>query len=169
MEKEFLNRTKDKFEWKNDDIPMGETTGGEEPIYPNLILEIPGVELETDFEDMEDVVQETCAPLLVEGAAAAARNANLSKTIGLHHKNRIPDVKCVSDDGSDDDSVLPKMREDSDSDDSNDEHDDDPVSGMLPLMRYDDDDNGNGDVVVLEDVLEDEDSDNGGIPAVEAE
>ena len=53
---EFLNRTKDKFEWENVDIPTGKMTGEEEPIYPNLIAEIPGVELETDFEDIEGAV-----------------------------------------------------------------------------------------------------------------
>ena len=53
---EFLNHTKDKFEWENDDIPTGEVTG-EEPIYPNLIAEIPGIELETDFEDIENAVE----------------------------------------------------------------------------------------------------------------
>ena len=51
---EFLNRTKDKFEWANDDIPTREVTGEEEPIYPNLIAEIPGVEVETDFKDIEN-------------------------------------------------------------------------------------------------------------------
>ena len=34
---EFLNRTKDKFEWKNVDISTGKMTGEEKPIYPNLI------------------------------------------------------------------------------------------------------------------------------------
>ena len=53
---EFLNRTKDKFEWDNDDISMGEVTGVEEPIYANLIAEIPGVKLETDFRDIENAV-----------------------------------------------------------------------------------------------------------------
>ena len=52
----FLNRTQDKFDWENDDIPSGEVTG-EEPIYPNLIAEIPGIELETDFEDIEAAVE----------------------------------------------------------------------------------------------------------------
>ena len=37
---EFLNRTQDKFDWENDDIPTGEVTG-EEPIYPNLIAYLP--------------------------------------------------------------------------------------------------------------------------------
>ena len=54
---EFLNHTKDEFEWEIDDISMGGTIGEEKPIYPNLIAEILGVELETDFEDMKDTVQ----------------------------------------------------------------------------------------------------------------
>ena len=53
---EFLNCKKDKFEWENGDIPMVEMTGEEEPMYPNLIVEVPGVELETDFEDIEGAV-----------------------------------------------------------------------------------------------------------------
>ena len=69
---EFLIHTKEKFEWEDDDVPTGETTGEEEPIYPSLIAEIPRVELETNFEDMEDTVQETSAPLLADQAAAAA-------------------------------------------------------------------------------------------------
>ena len=58
---EFLNRTKDKFKWDNDDIPTGEVTG-EEPIYPSLIAEISGIELEIDFEDIENAVEGTQAP-----------------------------------------------------------------------------------------------------------
>ena len=47
---EFLNRKKDKFEWENDDIPVEDTVGEEGPsIHPDLIAEIPGVELEADF------------------------------------------------------------------------------------------------------------------------
>ena len=71
---EFLNHTKDKFEWENDNITTGEMTDEVEPIYPNLIAEIPGVELETDFEDiLEDDVQETGAPLLADQVAAATQ------------------------------------------------------------------------------------------------
>ena len=66
----FLNRTQDKLEWENDDIPMGEETG-ETPIYPNLIAEIPGIELETDFKDIETAVEETRAPSLADRTAAA--------------------------------------------------------------------------------------------------
>ena len=55
-------------------------TGEEDPIYPNLIAEIPGVELETDFEDIENAVEETCAPSLVDWAAAARKNANFKST-----------------------------------------------------------------------------------------
>ena len=76
---EFLNRTQDKFEWEIDDIPTGEVTD-EEPIYPNLIAEIPGIKLETDFEGIENAVKETRAPSLADQAAAARQNANFKST-----------------------------------------------------------------------------------------
>ena len=66
--------------------PKGEVTG-EEPIYPNLIAEIPNIELETDFEDIENAVEETRAPSLADCAAAARQNANF-KSQGVDPKTK---------------------------------------------------------------------------------
>ena len=93
---------------RTNDVHTGETSGKEEHIYPNLIAEIPGVELETDFEEIKDKVQVTLAHLLADQSAAAARNANISKTTrvdsnttGVHRSNIILDIKYDSDDDSD--------------------------------------------------------------------
>ena len=70
--------------------------GEEEPIYLNLIVEILGVELETDLEDIENAMEESRSPLLVDRAAAARQNANFkstgvdSKTTGVPSAHNSP-------------------------------------------------------------------------------
>ena len=105
-------------------------TGEEEPIYPNLIAEIPGVELEINFEDIEDAVQETRAYSLADQAADPAWNANLYKTIGEDSKTagvyRAPNSFNLKHEVEDDigvDDFPPKMEVDYDSDDTNDSED----------------------------------------------
>jgi len=160
---EFLNRTQDKFEWENDDIPTEEVTG-EEPIDPNLIAEIPGIELETDYEDIEYAVEETCAPSLADRAADARQNANFKST-GVETKikgvlrspnTHVPMSQDSDDD--DDDDQPPKMElgyDSSDDEDSNDEPDDAPGRPRPPLIRRSDDDD---DTILVEDVLENDES-----------
>ena len=174
---EFLNLTKYKFEWENDDIPTGEMTGEEEPIYPILIAEIrraylfknkiaefPGVELETDFRDIENIVEETSAPSLEDWAAAAMQNANLLKTTGVDSKSigvhRPPDkfsLKYKVEDVSDNDVLPPKMVVNYDSYDSNiseDKSDDPP-----PCVKSNDGGDDANNTVLVEAILEDDEDD----------
>ena len=111
---EFLNCTQDKFEWENDDIPTGEVTG-EEPIYPNLIAEIPGIEIEKDLEDIENAVEETRTPSLADRAAATRHNANFKSTgvdikiKGVHRAPNTPVPMSQDSDDNDDNEQPPKM------------------------------------------------------------
>ena len=119
--------------------------GEEEPTYPNLIAENPGVELETNFKDIDDAMQETRAPSLADQPAAAAQNTNLCKTTGVdsnskgvHRSSNSFDLKYEVEDDSDADIFPPKIVVDNDrgySYDSDDESDDPHVPGMLPLMK----------------------------------
>ena len=95
------------------------------------------MELETDFEDIEDDVQETRTPLLADQAAAATQNANLYKTTDMDPKttgvHRAPNSFIVQHDVEDDEyDWPPKIEVDYDSDDSN---DDDNESYGPPYSR----------------------------------
>ena len=157
----FLNRTQDKFEWENDDIPTGEVTG-EELIYPHLIAEIPGIELEADFEDIENAVEETRVPSLADQVAAARQNANFKSTgvdpkiKGVPRAPNTPVPTSQDNDDDDDDDQPSKMEpgyDSSDNEDSDGELDDSPVRPIPPLIRRTDDDE---DTIIVEDVLEDD-------------
>ena len=54
---EFLNRTQDKFEWENEDIPQEEGTG-EEIVHPAMAAEVPGIRVEADEPDTEPAVDD---------------------------------------------------------------------------------------------------------------
>ena len=125
------------------------------------------MELESDFEDIEDAVQETHAPSLVDWSAATAQNANLYKTSEVDIKTKgvhsAPNsfVLHEVEDGSDDDNFPPKMVVDydsDDSDDSDDKSDEPPVPGMPPLMTQNDGDDDADNVVMVEDVLDDDEA-----------
>jgi len=146
---------------------MGEVTG-KEPIYPNLIAEIPGIELETDFEDIENAVEETRAPSLADRAAAARQNANFKSTgmdikiKGVHSAPNTPFPKSQQIDDNDDQEQPPKLEvgydssDDEDSDDKpDDEPDDEPMGPRPPLIRRSDDDE---DTILVKDVLEEDEA-----------
>jgi hypothetical protein len=73
---EFLNRHKEKYDWDNEELEIEEGLV-EEDSYPDLLAEISGVRLESDYES-DDVVE---VPQIteLEIAAQAARNANLAE------------------------------------------------------------------------------------------
>ena len=52
-------------------------------IYPEILVEIPGVVLESDFEDNDDAVTTPTPPAYAEQAVAALSNAAISKCIGM--------------------------------------------------------------------------------------
>ena len=55
----------------------------EEPIYPDILAEIPGVVLESDFGDKGDAVTTPHPPTFAERADAVLHNAALSKRTGV--------------------------------------------------------------------------------------
>jgi hypothetical protein len=52
---EFLNRHKEKYDWDNEELEIEEGLVEDEP-HPDLLAEIPGVILESDYES-DDVVE----------------------------------------------------------------------------------------------------------------
>ena len=59
----------------------------EEPIFPDLPREIPGVVLESDLEDRGDVMAVPPPSSLVDQLYAAFCNENLSKLTWVHGKS----------------------------------------------------------------------------------
>ena len=77
---EFLNRTRDKFEWENEDISPSEETGEQPPlVHPSLTAEVPGILLESDFEDIQPAIEEVIPPTHAERAVSARQNMGLEK------------------------------------------------------------------------------------------
>ena len=50
----------------------------EEPIYPDILAEVPGLVLESDLTDESDAVMTPAPPTLEEQAAAALSNAGIT-------------------------------------------------------------------------------------------
>ena len=60
----FLNRKKQPFNWENEELNE-KLPEVEEPIYPDILAEIPGLVLESDFDDDNDVVMTPPPPVLL--------------------------------------------------------------------------------------------------------
>ena len=126
---QFLNRSKKKFDWDNEELE--ENVGLVEPeklIYPDIPAEIPGVVLESDFDEQEGPVQSVPDPTHASLAAAALRNAGLSDTTGV-----LP--KTIGVDFDMHDPAVPDLTKESDSeldsdDDNDDDNDDKPLNRM---------------------------------------
>ena len=79
-ELEFLNRRGNKFEWDNEELDDTEGKIEQEPnlIHPDIIAEIPGVELESDYENIVGpALTQPPPPTMATRAAAARANASL--------------------------------------------------------------------------------------------
>ena len=101
---EFLDRSKNRYEWDNEEFhEEEEPLPQEELTNPNILAEIPGVDLEADLEgDGCEVVQDEPEPTHAEQADAAAANANLRG-----HDQADPEITGVQDDVLVDDSDNP--------------------------------------------------------------
>ena len=64
---EFLNYHKQPFDWENDELNE-KLPEVEEPIYPDVLAEVPGLVLEPDFDDAKDVVMTPPLPTIEEQA-----------------------------------------------------------------------------------------------------
>ena len=79
---EFRDRNNQPFDWENKEL--AETLPEvEEHIYPDILAEIPGLVLESDFADEGDAVTTPAPPTLAKRAAAALSNTGLTKRIGV--------------------------------------------------------------------------------------
>ena len=70
---ELLNRHKEKYDWDNEELEIDKGLVEEEP-HPDLLAELPGVRLESDYES-DDVVEIVLVTEL-DIAEQAAWNAN---------------------------------------------------------------------------------------------
>ena len=74
---EFLNRKRQPFDWENKEL--NETLPEvEEPIYPDILAEVPGLVLESDLEDDNDAVMTPPPPTIEEHAEAALGNSDMT-------------------------------------------------------------------------------------------
>ena len=73
----FRNRKRAPFDWENEEL--AETLPEpEEPIYPEVLAEVPGLVLESDLPDVDDAVTAPPTPTDAEQAAAALENAGIT-------------------------------------------------------------------------------------------
>ena len=84
---EFRNRKNQPFDWENE--KLAETLPEvEEPIYPDILAEVPGLVLESDITDEDDAVLSPAPPTFEEEAAASFDNSgvptDLTEITGVH-------------------------------------------------------------------------------------
>ena len=73
----FLNRNKQPFDWENEE-PNETLPEVEEPIYPDILAEVPGLVLESDFDDNNDAVMTPPPPTIEEQAETALDNVGMT-------------------------------------------------------------------------------------------
>ena len=76
---EFRNRKRQPFDWENEEL--AETLPEvEEPIYPDILAEVPGLVLESDLANDSDAVMTPALPTMEEQSATALSNAESWQT-----------------------------------------------------------------------------------------
>eukprot|EP00956_Cyclotella_meneghiniana_P038953 scaffold162906_cov46-Cyclotella_meneghiniana.AAC.1 len=131
---QFLNRMKEQFSWGDGTEEYDETQGLVEPSPTDILpAEIPGVDLEDDYEQIQAVQDSPSAPSRLAVASAVLTNANLRQTA-----SPTTEIAGVVDDGNLD---PPMVSDDEDESDNDEEDDDDDGSADDP----DDDDDSQPD------------------------
>ena len=74
---EFLNRNKQPFDWENEELNE-KLPEVEEPIYPDILAEVPGLVLESDFDDNNDVIMTPPPSTIEEQADTALDNMGMT-------------------------------------------------------------------------------------------
>ena len=74
---EFLNRNKQPFDWENEELNK-KLPEVEEPIYPDILAEVPGLVLKSDSDDNNDVVMTPPPPTIEEQAEIALDNMGMA-------------------------------------------------------------------------------------------
>ena len=62
---QFLNPNREPFDWENEELNES-LPEAEEPVYPDVLAEIPGLVLESDLTDDDDAVMEPAEPTFEE-------------------------------------------------------------------------------------------------------
>jgi len=122
---EFLNRSREKFDWDNDDLDVSALKVVPEVVnpHPEIPAEFPGVRLESDYDGIHPAVESD--PVLTEAqrAAAALRNAGLAETPGVSPRaHKTTGVIDLSEDDTDD---TPELVQGYDSDSESESEDED--------------------------------------------
>ena len=141
---EFRNRKNEEYGWDNEDLDVGTDIVDRDNPHPSIPAEIPGVELESDYESVVEAVQPAPIPSAATRAAATRANSDIGGTAGVAPA-KIPGVDDVTedaessddeDDGQDGDPKSPmglpklvKSKQDGDSSDSESNSDDEDFSG----------------------------------------
>ena len=81
---DFVNHVGKPYDWANEslDVDRDSLAQPSSTAYPSIPAEIPGVELESDYEDVTSAIEEEAAPTLAERAATACRNASIEPASG---------------------------------------------------------------------------------------
>ena len=81
---DFVNRIGEAYDWANEslDLDCDYLVQPDSTAHPSIPAEIPGVELESDYEEITSAVEDKVPPTLGDRAAAARRNASIEPVIG---------------------------------------------------------------------------------------
>ena len=86
---EFLNRNGEKFDWENDDLAEIEVqTVEEKRVQPDLITEIPGIPLESDYLKIQPPQTSNQVPKIPAAQRSAATRKKAGRDMQMTHKSR---------------------------------------------------------------------------------
>ena len=102
---QFLNRHEKKFDWDNDNMDEIHVNEDEvELIHPDIVANIPGIELVSDFEELGGATEETVRDVVnfADRAAAARQAAGLNNEQSRRPVGKTVEYTIVKDVESDD-------------------------------------------------------------------
>ena len=135
---EFLNRNKEKFDWDNEELDFSEANVLPEMAMPHhdVLVEMPGVRLESDFVSDTPAVEQPPAPTYALHAVHVLRVSGLAGTTGVLPEpcqtTGVLDLSKDSDDSEDEGEVasqLFKQEDRNENDSDSDGHSDDESDG----------------------------------------
>ena len=82
---EFLDQLKQKYDWENEDLDLGDGKVEEELVsqFTHIPAEIPGVRMAAHVQPDTGAVEAPPVPIMSYLAAAARANAGLAQTTGV--------------------------------------------------------------------------------------
>ena len=123
---EFLNRNGEKFDWENDDLAEIEVKTKEEKlVQPDFIAEIPGIPLESDYQE----IQPPNTSSQVQKMPAAQRTAAARKNAG-RDMQMTTQIKPRGVDAGDEEASVIDITGSDDESEVEDEDDQSPARGV---------------------------------------